>query len=292
MRRVDNGHARSLQCRRMYTACVQGHAVPLHPIEDGDERAPVLILAPSLGSTVEMWQPQVETLSTAFRVVRYDHRGHGRSPLEPTSRRWTIADLAADALLLLDRLEVERANFCGLSLGGMVGLWLAAQAPERIDHLVVCCSAAAFRPSAAWLQRAADVRAGSVVAVAERILATWFTPQFSAAHPGVIARMLAMFSGTTDEGYARCCEAIAGTDLTPLLPRIAAPTRVIAAAQDSAAPPDAAHRIAAGVPDCDVVVVDDAAHLANVQHPQTMTDLILDHLLPARRPAPAGTGPS
>src|SRR5438093_8175646 len=143
----------------------------LHHLVEGPDGAPVLLLSNSLGTTLEMWDSQMPVLAAHFRVVRYDARGHGRSPMTPGP--YTIDDLGRDALGLLDHLGVASANFCGLSLGGMVGLWLASHAPERIDRLVVACSSACLGPSSAWAERATAVRSGGMVAVSEPVLARW-----------------------------------------------------------------------------------------------------------------------
>src|SRR5690606_34920974 len=128
-----------------------------------------------LATTLDMWDPQVADLGSQFRLIRYDHRGHGRSPVPPGPYR--IADLATDVLALLDRLDLERVSFCGLSIGGMVGMWLAAHAPQRIDKLVLCCTASTL-PADPWLARAEDVRARGTAALAEATIERWFTAEF------------------------------------------------------------------------------------------------------------------
>src|SRR6188472_3087695 len=136
----------------------------LFHVIDGRHDAPVLLLGGSLGSTVEMWLPQVPRLSQRLRVVRFDHRGHGGSPVPPGP--YTVAELGGDVLELLDHLGVRRAHYAGLSLGGMVGIWLAAYAPERVDRLALLSTAAYLPPAQGWLDRAAAVRAGGMAAVA------------------------------------------------------------------------------------------------------------------------------
>jgi 3-oxoadipate enol-lactonase len=251
-------------------------SVPVHFVAEGPPDAPVLVLSNSLGSTLAMWDPQVPVLARHFRVVRYDHRGHGGSPVPPGP--YEIADLGADLLGLLDGLGVARAHICGLSLGGMVGMWVAAHAPERVDRLVLCCSSARLGPPEAWLQRAATVRAQGTGAVADAVVGRWFTPGYAARNPALVARMRAMIAATPAEGYAACCDAIARMDLEPDLQAIGAPTLAIAGADDPAIPPEHSHRIAAGIADCRVVVVEDVAHLANVEQAEAVTALIRDHL--------------
>lgn len=254
-------------------------AVEVFHVSDGPPDAPALVLLDSLGSSLAMWDPQVEAFARHFRVVRFDLRGHGRSPVPRGP--YEIADLGADVLALLDRLGVLRAHLCGLSIGGMIGLWLAEQAPERVDRLVLCCASARLEPSEAWTARAATVRAGGTEAVADAVVGRWFTPPYAASHPDLVVRMRAMIAATPAEGYASCCEAIAGMDLRPGLASVRAPTLLIAAADDPAIPPDHSERIAASIDGARVVIVPDAAHMPNVEQPDRVTAAILDHLCTA-----------
>ncbi|MPZ88328.1 MAG: 3-oxoadipate enol-lactonase [Nitriliruptorales bacterium] len=251
-------------------------AVEVHHVIDGPEEAPVVVLSNSLGSNLSMWQPQVGPLAEHFRVLRYDQRGHGASLTPPGP--YGLADLGRDALALLDRLEVRRAHFCGLSLGGMTGMWLAANAPERIDRLVLLCTSARLGPPEGWTERARTVRAHGTQAVAAAVVQRWFTEALRRRDPGLVARMQAMVAATPAEGYAACCEAIAALDLEGALRTIGAPTLVIAGADDPATPPEHAHRIATAIPDAQVAVLEGAAHLANVERAQAVTDLMLSHL--------------
>jgi 3-oxoadipate enol-lactonase len=243
---------------------------------DGSPGAPVLVLANSLGTTVDIWEPQLPALARHYRVVRFDTRGHGRSAVPPGP--YTIGDLGNDVLALLDGLGVARAHFCGLSLGGMVGMWLAAHAPERIDRLVLCCTSA--RPAApeAWARRAATVRAEGTGAIADLVVSRWLTPAYASRHPGLVTRLRAMLTATPAEGYASCCEVIERLDLTAALPRIAAPTLVVHGADDPAILPSHGADIAAAVPGARLTLVRHAAHLANVEQAGAVTALIVEHL--------------
>jgi 3-oxoadipate enol-lactonase len=241
----------------------------------GPEDAPVVVLANSLGTTSAMWDPQVAALRERFRVLRYDHRGHGASEVPPGP--YTLDDLGQDVLGLIDDLGLGRVLFCGLSLGGMVGMWLASRAPERVQRLVVCCSSARIEPASLWTDRAAKVRANGTASIAEQIVARWFTPAFGARAPEVVARAVAMLAATPDEGYAGCCEAIAAMDLRERLSAITAPTLVVAGAEDPATPLAHAEGLAAGIPEARLAVVD-ASHLANIEQPEPVTRLLLDHL--------------
>jgi 3-oxoadipate enol-lactonase len=250
--------------------------IDVHCEISGPDDAPVLVLSNSLGSTTAMWDPQVPTLAERLRVVRYDHRGHGGSPVPPGP--YGLADLGADAVRLLDRLGVERVHWCGLSLGGMVGMWLAINAPQRIDRLVLCCTSANLGPAQMWADRAATVRAEGVEAIADAGIGRWLTAGFIEREPGATAAVRAMLTATPDEGYASCCAAIEHMDLVPELGAIRAPTLVIAGRQDPATPPEHGERIAAGILGARLELVD-AAHLATIEQPKVLTELIAGHLL-------------
>lgn len=243
--------------------------------DHGDPDKPALVLSSSLGTPRAMWDPQLEALTAHFRVIRYDHRGHGDSPTPPGP--YTLADLGGDVVALLDRLDIGRAHVCGLSLGGLVGLWLAASRPERVERLVACCTAAAF-PAESWHDRAATVRTHGTKVMADQTMERWFTPGFRQRRPDVVDRMRTLLLATRTEGYAGCCEALAGADLTDALADITVPTLAIAGADDPATPPEQLERIAGGVADGRLIVVDDAAHLVNLEQPERVTALIRDHL--------------
>jgi 3-oxoadipate enol-lactonase len=245
---------------------------------DGAQGAPVVVLSNSLGSTPAMWDGQFAALAERLRVVRYDHRGHGRSPVPPGP--YELADLGADVVALLDRLGLERVHWCGLSLGGMVGMWMAIHAPERIDRLVLCCTSAKLGPPELWADRAATVRAHGVDAIADAAIERWLSPAFVAREPEIAARVRAMLAGTPAEGYAACCGVIERMDQTAQLGAIRAPTLVISAADDPATPPEHGALIASSIPGARFEVVADARHLATVEQPEAMTSLILGHLIP------------
>jgi 3-oxoadipate enol-lactonase len=249
--------------------------VALHHVVDGPETGPPvgppLVLGGSMGTSLEMWRPQLPALAARHRVVRYDHRGHGGSPVPPGP--YTLDDLGGDVLRLLDTFGVSTVDYAGLSLGGMVGIWLAAHVPERIGRLALLCTAAHLPPEVGYRQRAALVRARGMAAVVEQVTGRWFTPAFP---PERREPYRAMLAGTPAEGYAGCCEAIAGMDLRPALSEITAPTLVVAAADDPAIPPRYAGQIAEAVTGSRLVVLDYAAHLASVEQAGTVDRLLLD----------------
>lgn len=250
--------------------------VELNYLVEGPEDAPVLVLANSLGTALGMWDEQAPALRERFRLLRYDHRGHGGSSVPPGP--YEIEDLGRDVLELLDRLEVERVSFCGHSIGGMVGMWLASEAPERIERLVLCCTSAKFTPPEMWEERARTVRADGVGAIADAVLERWFTPAFRADWPETVEWAGRMLRETPPEGYAGCCEAIRDADLRGRLGEISAPTLVIGGADDPAVPPEQAELLRDSIPYARLLVVEGAAHLPNVERPEKITRALLAHL--------------
>jgi 3-oxoadipate enol-lactonase len=242
----------------------------------GPADAPVLVLGNSLGTTGELWDPQLPALTGHFRVVRYNHRGHGGSPAP--AGPYTMDDLGGDVLELMDSLGVDRFSYAGVSIGGMVGMWLGAHAPERVARLALVCTTARFPSPDPWRDRAAQVRAAGTASIADVVVSRWFTPPYAAADPETVRRFKETLSTVDDEAYAGCCEAIAAMDLTPALPKITAPVVVVAGADDLAIPADQCAAIAAQIPGATLTVVPDAAHLANVEQADTVTTILLGHL--------------
>jgi len=229
--------------------------VKLHHVVDGD--GPTLVLLGSLGSTTAMWEPQLPALRD-FRVIRVDLPGHGGSPVP--ERPYEIAEVAESVVELVG----APASYCGLSLGGIVALCIAANA--EVDRLVVACTKPSFPPAAQWEARAARVRADGIAAIADAVLARWFVGE-------VPTWAREMLLSSPPEGYARCCEALRDTDLTDDLARIAAPTLVIAGAAD----PSVTLEEAATIPGR-LVVLEGAAHLASAEQPAAFNDALIGHL--------------
>ncbi|UOE19968.1 3-oxoadipate enol-lactonase [Thermobifida halotolerans] len=242
---------------------------------DGPEDAPLVVLSGSLGSRLDMWDPQMAGLTGLFRVVRYDIRGHGDSPAPPGP--YSIADLASDVLRLLDRLKVERAHFAGLSIGGMTGMWLGAHAPERIDRLALLCTSPKLGTPESWADRIRVVREQGTGALAPTVVGRWFTPAYIEREPDTIELFTDMISETSVEGYAGCCAAIQHMDLRPDLPSITAPTLVVAGKEDPSTPPDQAELIAEAIPDARLEIVPDAAHLASWEQATAVNELLIQH---------------
>ena len=251
---------------------------------DGPDAGPCVVLLPSLGATLEMWEPQVPRLEGFCRVLRLDHRGHGGSsaPAGP----YTIGDLGRDVVDALDALGVARAAFCGISLGGMVAMWVAAHHPARTTSLVLACTAPQLGPADVWHERAARARETGTGALLDGIYDRWFPAHVRAARPELRAEVAAMLAATSDEGYASCCEAIATMDLGPDLPRIEAPALVIAGAHDPVTPPAVELALAEALR-AGLVVLPGAGHLASLAAAEEFTEAAVAHLvgLPAARGA-------
>jgi 3-oxoadipate enol-lactonase len=243
---------------------------------DGPDDAPVLVLGPSLGTTLDLWEPQLPDLTEPWRVLRYDLRGHGGSEVIPGPA--TMDDLAEDVLALLDGLGVRRFAIGGVSLGGAIASVVTLRVPERVAGLVLCCTSAWFGEPGPWLERAGRVRADGMEWLAETASGRWFTRGFAERHPDRAERVVGMLRGTDPEGYAACCTALASYDLRDRLAEVRAPTLVIAGAQDPATPVDHAEELAQGIPEAVLTVVPDASHLASFERPDLITLTMLNHL--------------
>ena len=244
---------------------------------DGPEGAPVLVLGSSLGTTGAMWVDQIPAFSESFRVLRYDTRGHGGSPVPPGP--YAMEELGRDLLALLDRLGLERISFCGLSIGGMIGMWAASEAPERFERLVLCCTVPHFPPRELWDERASIVRAEGMEPMVDPAIERWLTPEVRAARPEAEKHLRAMLRAVSPEGYAGCCEAIRDMDLREQLGAIEAPTLVIAGSEDPSTPPERVREEVAGaIGGARYLELSGAAHIANMTRPQEFSRAVLDHL--------------
>jgi 3-oxoadipate enol-lactonase len=220
-----------------------------------------------------MWDRNVPELAEHFRVLRYDQRGHGGSPVPPGP--YSIDDFGRDVIALMDRLEIERASFCGLSLGGMTGLWLASEAPERIERLIPACASAYVGAPEIWEERIAAVEAGGVEAVADATLGRWLTDDADEQTREFLRGQLV---GTPRDGYAAGAAAVRDLDLRDQLRSISAPTLVITADQDLSIPPEHGEAIAAAIPGARLTMLENARHLANVERPEAFNRAVIDFL--------------
>ena len=246
-----------------------------HVRVDGPDEAPALVLANSLSSNLTMWDDQIPAFSARLRVVRFDQRGHGLSaaPEGP----YSIERLGRDALGIMDRLGIKRAHWCGLSMGGMVGMWLLAHAPERLGRAVLANTAAHMGPPELWNGRIRTARRGGMAALVDPTIERWFTARFIAASPEAIARIRAMILRTPVAGYIGSCAAVRDMDQREAIRAIANPTLVVIGAHDPATTPEAGALIQRAIPGARAVTLD-AAHLSNVEQPQAFTKAVLDFL--------------
>ena len=240
----------------------------------GDDNAPVLVLSNSLGTTLEMWDAQAATFSKQYRVLRYDTRGHGASVAN--AGPYSFTQLGGDVLAILDALNIEQAHFCGISMGGLTGLWLGVNAGARMRSITVANSAAKIGAEAAWIDRAAQVRANGAAgmqALADSSPSRWFTDSFIAAQPAVVQRAQSWIAATNPEGYASCCEALAREDLRAAISSITTPTLLIAGGADPVTTVADAEAMHASIAGSEIATVP-ASHLSNLEAPQAF-DLAL-----------------
>jgi 3-oxoadipate enol-lactonase len=242
---------------------------------DGPADAPVLVLSNSLGTNLSMWDPQIPALAAQFRVLRYDTRGHGQSSV--TAGPYSISQLGRDVVGLLDGLGIERAHFCGLSMGGVTGMWLGVYAADRINRLVLCNTAAKIGSAEMWNTRIDTVRTNGLNAVAETQAQRWFTPAFIARAPNVIAATRQMIASTSPEGYAANCGAIRDMDQRETISRIRARTLVIAGLHDPVISAADIRYLVDTIPGAKLVELE-ASHLSNVEAPVEFTKALLNFL--------------
>ena len=229
---------------------------------EGRDGGPTLMLSNSLGATLRMWEPQMRALTQLFRVIRYDRRGHGRSSVPPGP--YSMERFGRDVIAVLDALDVKKTNWCGLSMGGMVGQWLGANAPDRFDRIVLCNTSSYYADKDIWGERIKGVRAGGMGPMAEGVAARWFTPGFIAREPQAVERLKTLVRNTPIDGYIGCCEAIRDMDHREILHKISAPTLIIAGKHDVATPVETGEFIRDRIPGARMVVLD-AAHISNVE---------------------------
>ncbi|WP_445489088.1 3-oxoadipate enol-lactonase [Rhodopseudomonas sp. RCAM05734] len=242
---------------------------------EGRDGGPTLMLSNSLGTTMKMWEPQMAALTKLFRVIRYDRRGHGKSGV-PTGG-YSMERYGNDVLAILDDLNIDKVNWCGLSMGGMVGQWLGANAPERFDRLILSNTGCYYPDPTNWHNRIKAVREGGIAAVADAVIAGWLTADFREREPVITANMKAMLVASPVVGYLGACEALSTLDQRALLPKIKSPTLVIAGRHDMATPVAAGEFIRSQIPGASLTILD-AAHISNVEQPHAFTDAVVGFL--------------
>jgi 3-oxoadipate enol-lactonase len=214
-------------------------------------------------------------LRQLFRVIRYDRRGHGKSDAPPGP--YSMERFGRDVLAILDDLNVEKTHWCGLSMGGMVGQWLGANAPERFGKLILANTSCYYPDPTNWLNRIKAVKEGGIASIADTVISGWLTADFREREPQVAARMKAMLIASPVESYLACCEALSTLDQRALLPKIKSPTLVIAGRQDMATPIASAELIRSQIPGASLTILD-AAHISNVEQPHAFTDAVVGFL--------------
>ncbi|MEX6504402.1 3-oxoadipate enol-lactonase [Pseudomonas zhanjiangensis] len=245
---------------------------------EGPEGAPVLLLSNSLGTDLHMWDAQMPAFSEHFRVLRYDTRGHGHSLVSDGC--YSIEDNGRDVLALLDALDIAKVHFCGLSMGGLIGQWLAINAGERLDRLVLCNTAAQIASPDVWNPRIATVlRDGQAAmqALRDASIARWFTGGFAAAEPGKVEPLVAMLAQTSPQGYAANCAAVRDADFREQLGAIRAPTLIIAGSADPVTTVSDGAFMAERIDGAQLLELK-AAHLSNVEAEERFTQAVLAFL--------------
>jgi 3-oxoadipate enol-lactonase len=254
---------------------IQSNGARLNAQIEGPERAPVLMLCNSLGTDLHMWDDQVPAITRHFRLLRYDRRGHGKS--EAPKGPYNMEMLGRDALAVMDGMGVQKVNWCGLSMGGMVGMWLGAHAPERMDRVVLSNTAAYMGDKQIWNERFKTVRSGGMAAIADGTMERWFTKGFRERAPQAVARLKQMVLDTPVEGYIGCGEAVRDMDHREIIRTITAPTMIIAGRHDPGTTVEAAEFLRDRIPGSKLVVLE-AAHISNVEQAQAYTDALLGFL--------------
>jgi 3-oxoadipate enol-lactonase len=247
----------------------------IHYVLSGRQTAPLLLLSNSLGTNISMWEPQLPEFEEHFSVLRYDTRGHGQSSVLPGP--YSFEQLGGDVLALLDQLNIERACFCGLSMGGMTGLWLGLQAAKRLHKLVVCSASAKFGTAEIWEKRIAAVREGGMRSVAAQVVERWFTPEFRASAAEAMHTTLQMLEATSPEGYMACCAALRDENLREAVQQIRTPTLILTGAKDPVSPPADGKFLSAAIPGAHYRELN-AAHLSNLEVPEDFTREVLRFL--------------
>jgi 3-oxoadipate enol-lactonase len=242
---------------------------------DGPAVAPALVLVNALGTDMRLWEPQVDRLRNAFCVIRHDMRGHGES--SPPAGPLTIDLIAHDLLMLLDHLDIRRTHLCGLSLGGMAALRLAAAVPERVDRLVLANTGLRIGTAELWDERMAAVRKGGMPGVLDIVLARCLTAGFRARRPDVAQLIVNMLEAVNPEGYIAACTVLRDTDLRSTAGSVRAPSLIIAGRLDQATPPLLAAELRSVLPNSHVVTLD-AAHLSSLEQPAAFARHVERHL--------------
>lgn len=241
----------------------------IHYELSGPENANALVFSNSLGETLAMWNAQALSLNAHFRVLRYDTRGHGKSATTPGP--YTIEQLSSDVVALLDTLHLDRVHFCGLSMGGMTGMWLALHAPQRLRKLILCNTAAKIGTADTWNPRIETVRKTGMRSISSAVIERWLSPRFRAASPQIVSETMRILENADPEGYVANCAAVRDFDARETVASIKVPTLVIAGTHDPATTPEDGRFLAARIQGARYVELD-AAHLSNIEQHERFTE--------------------
>ena len=244
----------------------------------GREGAPWLVLSHSLACSVRMWDPQIAALKDEYRILAYDTRGHGASEAPPGA--YTLDLLADDLFSLLKELKIEKAHYCGLSMGGMIGQTFALKYPGVFRTLALADTTSRYPENAAplWAERIKTAQAQGMAPLAQATLERWFTEAFRNANPAAVEAIRKLILATPVPGYAGCCHAIPKINLTARLKEIKCPVLVIVGEQDPGTPPAMAREIHDNAPGSKLVVLPQAAHLSNLEQPEGFSRALRDFL--------------
>lgn len=259
----------------MTTSLIDVPGARLHQCVDGPAEAPVVVLVNSLGATLAMWDGQIAALTRSFRVLRFDTRGHGASSV--SAQPVDVPLLARDVLSLLDGIGAQSAHLLGLSLGGMVGLWLGAHAPERLNKLVLSNTAAQIGPRSVWDARIGAVEKGGMGAIVEAVIQRWFTALFREREPERVERVRQTLLATNCAGYIAGCAAVRDADLHDSVADVHVPTLVITGEFDSATPPSAGRWLAERIAGARYIELK-AAHLSNIEAESAFNESVIGFL--------------
>ncbi len=248
---------------------------------DGPGDAPTLVLVNSIGTNLHMWDAQVERLSHALRIVRYDTRGHGAS--DAPAGPYKIEQLGLDLLALLDELQIQQANICGLSLGGITALWFAIEYPHRVARAVFANTAARIGTTESWDARIAAVKTGGMAAIRDTVLARFLSTNFRQQHSEIAQKIGGMIEATNPIGYIGACAALRNADLRTRVHEIHAPSLILASELDESTPPSQAHELHNSISGSQLIVFNEVAHLSNVERPDEFSEYVLSFLTQTRR---------
>lgn len=249
---------------------IDADGCPINVAIDGRESGPTIVFSNSLGTTHKMWEPQLAALGSQYRIIRYDRRGHGQSG---TAGPYSFERFGRDVLAILDALNIRTAHWCGLSMGGMVGQWLGANASERFDKIVLANTTCYFPDPSRFQDRIKAVQQNGIASIADQVIPSWLTADFREREPAITAQVRQMLVSTPADGYIGCCEAICQLDQRDLLPKISRPVLIVAGRQDMSTTVEQAEFMRKAIPNANLTLLD-AAHISNIEQAHAFSDAL------------------